>query len=205
MFNAFGINISSEETAEGWFGSGMKSAIWSVVFLTISVVSILIFGILFAMNVFGETSIAISQPNAPITQPAPAQPDPIVQIPAASEPASTKTPTTTTEPGVIVLTVEELLNQIIQNPDKYKKGTVMQLTGVAFPPPMGSNVYNLYLGPKVQGGWYVSVNVDIAGDLAAYLIRNYGKLKEGLPITIQGAFYYVGEKYITLDNGILVK
>lgn len=121
------------------------------------------------------------------------------------EPTFSQTPTTMTEPGVVVLTVDELFNQIIQNPNKYRVGTIIQVTGTTFPPPIGSNVYNLYLRSKVQD-WHVVVTTDIAGDLANYMIKNHSNIQKGIPITIQGTLDFVSLKkqYIILDNGILV-
>jgi len=62
-----GIHIS-EGTAEGWFGQGKPSAILSIVVLAVLILGTA-FGVLAAMNFWGETNL--NQPNAPATPVAP--------------------------------------------------------------------------------------------------------------------------------------
>ncbi|OGZ23829.1 MAG: hypothetical protein A2896_00890 [Candidatus Nealsonbacteria bacterium RIFCSPLOWO2_01_FULL_43_32] len=182
-----GIHIS-EGTAEGWFGQGKKSAIVSIVILAV-LISGIAFGIFAAVNAGGETSVS--------------QPDALVDAAAltSTEPAAISE----TEPGAIVLTVEELIGQVIQNPDKYKKGTIMQVTGAV----SGFEATDGTVYLRLIQGWKVSVMPADSdnNDLVAAVIRGQvNSFPNDFVITVRAKVYYIWPeiKHIDLRDGILV-
>ena len=146
----------------------------------------------------GETSVSL-----PIVIP---------NEPAAPIPNASVTPT---GDQVITLTAEELINQLLQNPDAYKpgygikgEGTVLQITGIVMPSKkVGTVAIPVYhfaglsyidLGPEVLG-WRVEV-------WYGYYSEDFNSLKIGEKLTIQGEFGRMDEyaKYIELRNSIFV-
>jgi len=154
---------------------------WLIIGIAIAVIAA---GILIAVNVGRET--IMSQPNA-LTVPA-------VSTPTESTPVQTLPAVKGPEIQMVVLTVEELLNQIIQNPNKYKAiydegggkpkedATVIQVTGVALDVP---RPWSGHLGPKVQG-WRVEYSPSNNRDFA--LVWNDDV------ITIQGTLEQVNQR-----------
>lgn len=185
-------------TTERWFGPGKKSAIWSIAILAIVALGIIV-GIIAAMNARGETNVG--QSNAPV---APTALTPVSSVPIApTKPAQMPTATTA---GVVVITVEELLNQIIQNPNRYKEGTVIQITGVALRYEVGTSVWSLYLGPRTQG-FHVDVDYEpgaMGGELSTYLIKRFSVSNESFPITVRGTLRWVRETQVLIEHAILV-
>lgn len=188
----------SEGTAEGWFGKGKASAIGSIAIL-LFLPLVIAFVIFAAVSANGNTSV--SQSNVPpSTAPVVSAPTPV------STPTAAPAPTKVAEPGVVVLTVEELLNQIIQNPNRYKVGTIMQVTGLALDYNGAGLVEDdLFLGPKVQGFHVdVSLKKDETGKTSSYLIGKFVRSAEGFPITVRGTLRWVGKTQILIEHAYIV-
>lgn len=193
-----GIHVS-KGTAEGWFGKGIAHAILSIT-ITIVVILGIAAVLFFAGRAIGGTTNtpAVTNPNPSVpVEPGPTSPTPI-------EPTSNQTPTMVTEPGVVVLTVEELINQVVTNPDKYKQGTVMKITGVAggFDPTQTT----IYLN---SSGWEIVARLDRFKDngvVAAIINGQVRSYPDNPTITIQATFSGVGlkSKYIELRDATLV-
>ena len=177
-----GIHVS-EGTAKGWFGQGKTSAILSIIVLAVLILGIG-FGIWAATNVWGETNI--SQPIAPA---APAAPTPV------TPPAVTNSPAPS---GIIQIAAEELVRQLMTNPNKYQEGTVFQVSGTlvyykgAFF--LGPMIESLPLKPeqsqfpniKVKFGVEISFNATQIRDQE--LRNSLKKLNEGSQVVIQGTY-----------------
>lgn len=115
------------------------------------------------------------------------------------------TPTTTTEPGIVILTAEELISQVIQNPDKYKKGTVIQVTGAV----SGLEETNgtIYL-QRIQG-WQISVRPADSGnnDFRTAVIKGrVNSHPNDFVVTVRATLHDVSTpgKDIDLRDGTLV-
>ncbi|MFH1423409.1 MAG: hypothetical protein ABIG29_00425 [Candidatus Nealsonbacteria bacterium] len=183
----------SEGTAEGWFGKGKTSAITSV-----AIIAMLSLGIVFlayvAIGSMGGSNI--NQPNAPA---APAAPTPIAPTPVQAPPAVTNKPA---QGGMIVLTVEELLSQVIATPNRYKEGTAMQITGLALNYHVGQVEDYLWLGPEIQG-FHVDIRV-ADGKLSTQLLKRFSVGEKNFPITIQGTLRWVSEKEVLIEHASMV-
>lgn len=170
-----GIHMSGG-TAEGWFGRGKTSAILSIV-----VIAALIFGIAFgiftAVNAVGRTSV--NQPNAPV---APTAPTPAVPTPAQTPPAPVPA-------GVIEITAEKLVRNLMANPDKYKEGTIMQVSGTILNSPPFNGTY---LGPMIKTSSGARFTVSLVIDPSTFegqrLYHRLKKLNDGDWVTVRGEF-----------------
>ena len=108
------------------------------------------FGIYAAVNAGGETSV--SQPNAPA---APVAPTPAAPTPVINESAPV---------GVIKITVEKLVSDLLIDPNKYKKGTVFQVSGMYWGEKVvsyGDHSVSFYLNPPVQASTDTNISVEI--------------------------------------------
>lgn len=90
-----------------------------VVLIAILIAGIIV-GVFAAVNAGGGTNI--SQPTPVVSTPTPNQSPPTTTN--VTTPATT-TPTT----GIIEITAEKLVRDLIANPNKYQKGTILQVSG----------------------------------------------------------------------------
>lgn len=195
-----GIHISEEKT-EGWFGQGKKSAVVSIVVLAVLIVGIA-FGIFAAVSARGETNVN-NQPNAPAAPvaPTPAAPTP-VQTPSVvtNEPAPT---------GVVEITAEQLIKDLLANPDKYKKGTIFQISGelvwnwkIDDPP---NQKTSFFLGPAVYANNYrLGVYSRVYWE-EKEAIRAFRALNDKDQVVVRGTYYaFSTREGVSLKNCSIV-
>lgn len=181
-----GIHIS-EGTAEGWFGLGRKSAIWSIATIAVLLISIITAVILITTNVGGRTNV--NQPNAPVAPVAPA-PTPAVPTPVQTPSATTNEPTPS---GVIEITAEKLVKELLANPNKYKEGTVFQVSGTLIKYGSGFGK-SFFLGPTVKPSSNTELGVEIILDPdkagARELSYKLNELNNGDWVVVRGEFMH---------------
>lgn len=127
------------------------------------------------------------------TQPTPTQPTPI-QPPPPVQP-------TPNEPAVLELTVEQLIKNVLANPQIYE-GKVIQASGVVIDRQVGSSGIIAILGPETMG-W----TVEYEELLAAKNHYNFVNLSRGEKITIRGKYRDFNQvaKVITLKEGLIIE
>jgi len=194
------LGIHTEGTAEGWFGQGKASAIWSIAIIVILVLGIC-FGIWAATNAGGETTV--SQPNVPV---APTAPTPMALTP--TEPATTSA----TEPavgssGVIKTTAGKLASELAAEHFKYELGTVFQVSGVLkwqkerFPD-LGGDVF-FFLGPAVQTKDYpLGVIIKVNMREESELFKALATLEGDREVVVQGTYFTFDNSY---RKGVILK
>lgn len=145
MKKMLGIHVT-EGTAEGWFGHGIGHAILSI-FIIIALVGGVAAGIFFAVRPSGTAS-PVNAPNGPVTvnpqTPGAPEPTQITPTPVTPTP-TTPTPSQNMAEGK-VWTVEELAGEFKANPNRFQRGTVLQVSGVLKP---WNKISSLYLGPPL--------------------------------------------------------
>lgn len=109
-----------------------KLPVWAV-----AVIGLVVCAIVFAAAFFGGKLIGGIFSNQPVSTP-PIAATLITPTPTQSNP----------DDKVVKITAEELLKQVIENPNRYEVGTVFQITGVVI---TKYNVAYGKLGPNLQG------------------------------------------------------
>jgi len=176
------LGIHTEGTAEGWFGQGKASAIWSIAIIVILVLGIC-FGIWAATNAGGETTV--SQPNVPV---------------APTEPAVGSS-------GVIKTTAGKLASELAAEHFKYELGTVFQVSGVLkwqkerFPD-LGGDVF-FFLGPAVQTKDYpLGVIIKVNMREESELFKALATLEGDREVVVQGTYFTFDNSY---RKGVILK
>lgn len=117
-------------------------------------------------------------------------------------PMPTLTPTATprptpiaspTAPQVIEITAQELITQLQANPNRYKKGTIFQITGVII-----ENVpFAEYLGPETNG-WIIKLDWIVGEN------NGLGGILPGTNVVVRGRYEVTIGKIVLLKNSSLV-
>ena len=114
-----------------------------------------------------------------------------------------ETPTSIEKPGskVIEITVEKLVSDILANPNRYKKGTVFQVSGITTGKARldipNATTECIWLGPEVNG-FYVRCDLEVStlsgkpskDRELAITLKSYPK---GTQVVVQGTYDYFYE------------
>jgi len=189
-----GIHIS-KRTAKGWFGQGKRSAILSIVIITALLISIITLGIFLAVSAGRETPTPVAPTQGPVTS-----------EPATITPAI-ETPTPETLPGVIEITAKKLLTELLADPEKYKEGTVFQVSGTfVWNLKYSASTYtDFFLGPAVYND-----DIRLAVRICVFYkekeaFETFNSINTGDQIVVRGTYVFFSAQYgISLENCSLI-
>lgn len=116
---------------------------------------------------------------------------------------------------VASLTAQELISQILENPNRYKEGDVLEVSGIMSRHP---NYPYFFLGPKIAPreiygemyGEFKPVDIEIVASASADEWQDLIKLRPGNWLTVKGRYggispkhKYAAEKVIVLNGAQL--
>lgn len=146
-----------------------------------------------------------------------------IAIPPAPTPAQTLAPTPITPPvatnkpapsGVIEITAENLVKEFLANPNKYKRGTVFQVSGVLdwhrkFVEADQST--DFFLGPAVDNnlggvGLGIGVVIHVESRTEMKLLRAFWDINDGDQVVVRGTYYFFSARSqgVTLEDASLI-